>query len=168
MTRRAAVLTGLGTVAVAGVAAAVVLLTATGSGSGVIIAGTTGGGQGGGGTGPVSLSVDPLGVTGGFIPGGTAETINLDVTNGNNNPALVSTVTYGGVTSPNGACQAVIAADPSQFVQIPNSVTENTTVPAITSNFLLPNPVALKWIDVPGLDQSPCAGQALVLTENTP
>ena len=81
---------------------------------------------------------------------------------------LVTTVSYGGVTSPNAACQAVIAAEPTQFVQLPNSVTENTTVPAITSNFALPNPVALKWLDVPGLDQSPCANQPLVLTENTP
>ena len=80
----------------------------------------------------------------------------------------MTTVTYGGVTSPNGACQAVIAADPSQFQQVPNSVTENATVPALTNNFALPNPVALRWIDVPGLDQTPCNGQVLVLTENTP
>ena len=170
ITKRAAVLGGIGTVlGGAAIAAAVVLLTATGSGSGVIIAGSgNGGSAGGGGTAGVTLSVDPLGVTGGFNPGGTAETINLDVTNANGNPVLVTTVSYGGVSSPNAACEAVIAAEPTQFVQLPNSVTENTSVPAVTSNFTLPNPVALKWIDVPGLDQSPCAGQPLVLTENTP
>ena len=169
ITRRAALLGGIGTVVAGGaIAAAVVLLTATGSGSGVIIAGSGGGGQGGGNTGPVTLSVDALGVTGGFVPGGTPDTINLDVTNANANPVLVTTVSYGGISSPNAACEAVIQASPSQFVQLPNSVTENTTVPAVTSNFLLPLPVALKWIDVPGLDQTPCNGQALVLTENTP
>ena len=169
ITKRAAVLGGIGTLVAGGaIAAAVVLLTASGTGSGIIIAGSGNGGSAGGGTGPVTLSVDALGVTGGFNPGGTADTVNLDVTNGNANPVLVTTVSYGGVSSPNAACQAVIAASPSQFVQLPNSVTENTTVPAVTSNFALPNPVVLKWIDVPGLDQSPCQGQALVLTENTP
>ena len=85
ITKRAAVLGGIGTVVAGGaIAAAVVLLTASGSGSGVIIAGSgNGGAAGGGGTGAVTLSVDPLGITGGLNPGGTAETINLDVTNAN-------------------------------------------------------------------------------------
>ena len=81
ITRRTAVLGTVGAAVLAGgVALAAVLLTATGTGSGVILAGTSGGGgQGGGGnTGVVSLSVDPLSVSGGFIPGGTAATINLD------------------------------------------------------------------------------------------
>jgi hypothetical protein len=171
ITKRAAIIGAAGAIAVAGVAGAVLLVTGSGTGSGIIVAGSIGN------NGPnplptngvVRLSVDPLTLSDpGFIPGGTAATINLDVTNPNDNAVLVTTVSYGGVTSPNGACQAMIASNPSQFLQIPSTVTENATVPANTANFPLPVPTTLSWIRVPTLDQSPCSGQPLILTENTP
>jgi hypothetical protein len=170
ITKRAAIIGGAGAIAVAGVAAAVVLTTASGTGSGIIVAGTVNGPTGGQNpsNGIVRLSVDPLTLSDpGFVPGGAPATINLDVTNPNDNAVLVTTVSFGGVSSTNGACQALISANP-QFLQIPSTVTENATVPANTANFPLPNPTTLTWVKIPTLDQSPCSGQPLVLTENTP
>ena len=163
ITKRATVITGASLLALGGIAAAALLVTGSGTGSGLIVAGTVGGGTGNPlpTNGIVRLSVDPLNVTGGFTPGGTPATINLDVTNPNDNAVLITTVTFGGVSSPNGACQAMIASNPSQFLQVPNSVTENTTVPANTPNFALPVPTTLTWVSVPTLDQSPCSGQPL-------
>jgi hypothetical protein len=150
-----------------GIAAAVVLATAQGSGSGTITAGTSPG------RGQVTLSVDlkTQASDGNFIPGDVGVNgalVHFDVTNPNDNPVLVKTVTFTSVTSTNVACQAVISAEPSQFDQSPAVVTQNTAVPANAVDFLLPASAVLEWQLETNLDQTPCLGAPLTVTESTP
>jgi hypothetical protein len=150
--------------AAAGGAFAILNLIGTGTGTGAIVAGQSAG------KGNVELSVHVLS-TAPFVPGSTGTngaTVQFDVTNPNQDPVLIKTITFAGVTSPDAACQAVITAEPTQFVQVANSVTENTVVPAASVDFLLPNNAVLNWVDELNLDQTPCLGATLNLAETTP